>query len=83
MSHKIITWQLSICSSKKKIPPLPPGISVIFQFVWVPPGKNISVKNAVAQYFYAKDILGIKRERKNIFIYVNTVSNNLSFAFLS
>ena len=31
------------------------GISVIFQLVWVPRGKNISLKNAVALYFYAKD----------------------------
>ena len=38
------------------IPP-PPGISVIFQLGWVPPGKNTFVKNAVALYFYAKDNL--------------------------
>ena len=37
--------------------PRPPtlGISVIFQLVWVPRGNNISLKNAVALYFYAKD----------------------------
>ena len=33
----------------------PPGISEIFQLGWVPPGKTISVKNAVAPHFYAKD----------------------------
>ena len=38
-------------------PPPPPTfwISVIFRLVWVPPGKNISLKNAVALYFYATD----------------------------
>ena len=35
--------------------PPPPGISEIFQLGWVPPGETISVKNAVAPYFYAKD----------------------------
>ena len=37
--------------------PLPPGISVIFHFGWVPPGKNTFVKNVVALYFYARDNL--------------------------
>ena len=36
-------------------PPPPPGISVVFQLGWVSPGKNISVKNAVALYYYAKN----------------------------
>ena len=36
------------------IPPTP-GISVIFQLGLVPAGKNISLKNAVVPYFYAKD----------------------------
>ena len=36
------------------IPPTP-EISVIFQLGLVPAGKNISLENAVAPYFYAKD----------------------------
>ena len=57
---------------------LPPaGISVIFQLCWVPPGKNISIKNAFAQYFYAKACHCFhNKERKNLSIYVNAVSNN-------
>ena len=37
----------------------------------VPPGKNISLKNAVALFFYAKDNCFCDKERTNIFIYVN------------
>ena len=37
------------------ISPPTPGISVIFNFGLVPPGQNVSRKNAVAPYFYAKD----------------------------
>ena len=49
------------------IPPPPtPGISVIFQLGLVPPGKNVSLKNAVAQYFYAKDNCFCEKAR-NIF----------------
>ena len=36
-------------------PPVPPGISVIFELCWVPSGKNICVKNVVALYCHAKD----------------------------
>ena len=37
-------------------PPLPPPqFSVIFQLGWVPFGKNISIQNVVALYYYAKD----------------------------
>ena len=32
-----------------------PGISVIVQLGWIPPGRTISLKNAVTLYFYAKD----------------------------
>ena len=47
----------------------------------VPPGKNIAVKNTVAlSYFYAKDNCFCDKERNNLLIYVNTVSNNLNFA---
>ena len=71
-----------MCSSKKYPYPLPhrghccfrpppPGISVIFQLGLVPPGKNISLKNAVALFFYAKDKCFCDKERTNIFIYVN------------
>ena len=51
--------------------PPPPRISVIFQLGLVPPGKNISLKNAVALFFYAKDNCFCDTERTNIFIYVN------------
>ena len=47
--------------------PPPPGISVIFQLGWVSPGKSISVKNAVAPYFYAKDNCFYDEERKRSF----------------
>ena len=57
--------------------PPPPGIVVIFQLGWVPCGKNFSVKNAVALYYYAKDIFFCDKMRINRFIHVNTVSNNL------
>ena len=67
----------SMCSSKKYPYPLPhrghccfrpppPGISVIFQLGLVPPGKNISLKNAVALFFYAKDNCFCDKERTNI-----------------
>ena len=58
------------------IPP-PPGIAVIFQLGWVPSGKNFSVKNAVALYYYAKDIFFCDKMRIYRFIHVNTVSHNL------
>ena len=51
--------------------PPPLRISVIFQLGLVPPGKNISLKNAVALFFYAKDNCFCDTERTNIFIYVN------------
>ena len=38
------------------IPPTP-GIYVIFQLDWVPPGKNISLKNAVALNFLCEIVL--------------------------
>ena len=71
-----------MCSSKKYPYPLPhgghccfrpppPGVCVIFQLGLVPPGKNISLKNAVALFFYAKDNCFCDKERTNIFIYVN------------
>ena len=41
-----------------------PGISVIFQLGWVLPGKNISLKNVVAPYFYAKDNCFCDKARK-------------------
>ena len=47
--------------------PPSPGISVIFQLSWVPPGKSISVKNAIAPYFYAKDNCFWDEERKRSF----------------
>ena len=47
--------------------PPPPGISVIFQLGWVSPGKSISVKNAVAPYFHAKDNCFCDEERKRSF----------------
>ena len=34
---------------------------------WVPPEKNISVKNAVTLYFYAKDYCFCDKERKRSF----------------
>ena len=59
--------------------PTNPGFSVISLLGWVPPGKNVSLKNAVALYFYAKDNCFYEK-RKHLLIYVNTVSNNLNFA---
>ena len=44
------------------------------------PGKNSYVKNAVALCYCAKDNCFCDKERKNPFIHVNTVSNNLNFA---
>ena len=35
--------------------PAAPGFSVISLLGWVPAGKNVSLKNGVALYFYAKD----------------------------
>ena len=35
--------------------PATPGFSVISLLGWVPAGKNVSLKNGVALYFYAKD----------------------------
>ena len=58
-------------------PPQPPGISVIFQLDWVPFENNICLKNVVALYHYAKDIFFCDKMRTNLFIHVNTVSNNL------
>ena len=57
--------------------PPPPGISVIFQLGWVPSGKNICAKKVVALYVYAKDNFFCDEMRKNVFIYVNRVSNEL------
>ena len=51
--------------------PLPPRISVIFHLGWVPPGKNISVKNTVALYHYAKYDCFYNKVRKNLFIHVS------------
>ena len=45
---------ISVPGGACHIPPTP-GISVIFELGLVPAGKNISLKNAVAPYFYAKD----------------------------
>ena len=66
-----------MCSSKKyPYPPLraflfstptPPGISLIFQLGWIPPGMNILVKNAFALYFYAILFLGYRE--KKIFMF--------------
>jgi len=44
------------------------------------PWKDISIKNAVEKYFYVKDNCFCDKEGKSIFIYVNTVSNDLNFA---
>ena len=49
--------------------PPSPEISVIIQLGWVPPGKNICVKNVVTLYYYAKD--NCYKIRKNPFIHVN------------
>ena len=51
--------------------PLAPRISVIFHLGWVPHGKNISVKNTVALYHYAKYDCFCNKVRKNIFIHVS------------
>ena len=56
--------------------PPTPGISIIFQLGWVPPGKTICVKNAVAQYFYVKDNCFCDKERKKCFY----LCYNLNFA---
>ena len=54
------------------IPPTP-GISVIFQLGLVPAGKNISLKNAVAPYFYAKDDCFYDKAWKIIYLYKKSV----------
>ena len=63
--------------------PPPPGISVIFQLGWVSPGKSISVKNAVAPYFYAKDNCFYDEERKRSFFLFVFVFLLCSWVFLS
>ena len=60
--------------------PVTLGISVIFQLDWVPSEENICVKNVVALYYYAEDNFFYDKMRKNFFIHVNTVSNNLKDA---
>ena len=61
------------------LPPPPPRISVTFrlgwELVWYPL-ESIFVRKKIALYFYAKDIFSDKI-RKNLFIYVNTVSTEL------
>ena len=47
--------EISIPVGACHTPPAPPEISVIIQPGLVSPGKNSSVKNAVAIYIYAKD----------------------------
>ena len=42
-----------------------PWNSVILQLGWVPSGKDFSVKNAVALYYYAKDIFFCDKMRIN------------------
>ena len=50
------------------IPPPPPSPWNFCNFSsWVPPEKNISVKNAVTLYFYAKDYCYCDKERKRSF----------------
>ena len=41
------------------------------------PLEIIFVKNVVALYYYVKDIVFCNKMRKNLFIHVNRVSNNL------
>lgn len=59
------TWRAPLFLS---YPTPTPEISVILQIGWVPPGKNIYVKNAVALYCYAKDNCFCDKER-NYFFY--------------
>ena len=62
-------------------PPHPrPGISVIFQLGWVPPGRYITIKMPSHNSFMRKVIVSAIKREKNLFIYVDTVSNNLNFA---
>ena len=78
-----------MCSSKKYPYPLPhgghccfrpppPRISVIFQLGLVPPGKNISLKNAVALFFYAKDNCFCDKERTIFENQPNEICSHLS-----
>ena len=56
-----ISREKTLCNSKKYpypdkegssvLDPHHPGIAVIFQLGWVPPGKKIPVENAHALYF--------------------------------
>ena len=64
------------CHTPTPNPP-PPGFSVIFQLGWVPSGKKICAKDVVALYVYAKDNFFCDEMSKNVFIYVNRVSNEL------
>ena len=58
--------------------PTPPPRN--FQLGLAPPGRTVSVKNAVTLYYYAKDDCSNDQEKKeNPFIHVNTASNNLNF----
>ena len=57
-------------------PSCPPGISI--PDPPPPPGKTISVKNAVALYHYAKDDCSCDKERILLLMF-NTASNNLNF----
>ena len=59
-------------------PPSTPWNFCNFPTLLGTPWKNISVKNALALYFYAKACHCFHtKERKNLNIYVNAVSNNL------
>ena len=56
----------------------PPGISVIFQLCWVPPGRIFPSKMPLHYTLMRKPVIvsTIKRE-KNLYMYLNAVSNNL------
>ena len=58
--------------------PHSPGIFLIFQLGWIPPGMNILVKMPLHYTFMRYCFWDT--ERKNLCVYVNSVSNNLNIA---
>ena len=71
---------LVIHPSPPLLPPPPPRISVIFrlgwELVWYPL-ESIFVRKKKLHYIFMQKIIFSGKMRKNLFIYVNTVSTEL------
>ena len=60
---------ISISRGAYHIPPAL-GISVIFLFGWIPPEKNLFLKNAVALSLYAIVVSVVKRKKNCLFMLI-------------